>query len=76
MKSLAISCGLIAGIALAIIGMRRVVRGEMPLFTLFNIDAMRAATRIEIDALDKKLAPVALIAFLLSMIFVLQTDWP
>ena len=68
MELTAILCGLTAGTAGAVIVIRRVVRGELP-----PVGSLLPAFHLRLDALDKRLAPVAAIFFLACIALVVAT---
>jgi hypothetical protein len=64
---LATVCILIAGVCLALVSIRKVFKGDLP---LFGLDFLKAAVKIELDTIDKRLLILSAISFILSIIFI------
>jgi hypothetical protein len=65
---IAIGAAIISGCSLALIQIRRVIRGEL---SLFGQQRYKDAAKIQVDRLDKRFLFVAGISFLVCVIFVL-----
>jgi hypothetical protein len=68
----AISFGLIAGCSLAAIQIRHIVKGDLP-FCGYRV--FKQASAIKVDSLDKRLALISAISFIICMIFTALFYW-
>ena len=65
---LALIFGAIAGVCLASIQLKRIVKDDLP---WFGLKVFIAANKIKIDAFDKLMIKIATVSFLLFIIFIL-----
>jgi hypothetical protein len=71
-KFLAIFFGMITGCSLAGIQIRHIVKGELP---FYGYRAFKQASAIRVDSLDKRLALISAISFIICMIFTALFYW-
>ena len=71
-KLLIIIFGLVAGICLASIQLRRIFKRELP---SFGADAFKKASKIDLDTFDKRMIMVSGISFSLCIICLVAHYW-